>query len=134
MTFEEALATQPQWIQWWVTWMGIVLLGTLVVLLFSKTTWRDAALIFATSVIMFFAMEWLYKQVGYVRLLGIVHVIVWTPLAIYFWQRLKNPDIGTPFRQVMWLFLATIVVSLVFDYVDVARYLLGERGSLIPAA
>lgn len=133
MTFDQALATQPEWVQLWTNWMGIVIVGTMVVLLFSRTTWRDAALIFATSALTFVAMTWLYNQLGLVRLLGVVHVVIWTPLALYFWQRLKNTEIGTPFRQVIWLFLATIVVSLLFDYVDVARYILGERGSMIPA-
>ena len=134
MTLEQAIATQPQWVQLWTSWMGIVILGTMLVLLFSKTTWRDAVIIFATSVLAFFAMNWLYDKVGMVRLLGIVHVFLWTPLAIYFWHRLKNPEIGPPFRQVLWVFLATIIASLAFDYVDVARYALGERGSMIPVA
>lgn len=76
-------------------------------------------------------MMWLYDQVGYVRLLGIVHVVIWTPLAIYLWQRLKNAEIVVPFRQIIWVFLATMVVSLAFDYADVVRYLLGERGSMV---
>lgn len=133
MSFEEAIATQPQWVQYWTNWMGIVILATTAILLFSKTTWRDAALLIVTTAIMFFAMNWLYDQLGLVRLLGVVHVVIWTPLLIYFWYRLKNPDIGAPFRQAIWIFMATIFVSLAFDYVDVVRYLLGERGSMIPA-
>lgn len=133
MSFDEAIATQPTWVQWWVNGMGIVIVGTMITLLFSRTTRRDSFLILATSVAMFFIMNWLYQQIGFVRLLGIVHVVIWTPLAIYFWRRLDNPEIVTPFRQVIWLFLATIVVSLVFDYADVARYLLGERESMLPS-
>ena len=131
MSFEEAIATQPMWVQLWINWMGIAILGTFVALLFSKSTRRDSLIILATTAAVFFAMMWLYQQVGYVRLLGIVHVIIWTPLAIYFWQRLKNPAIVTPFRQIIWLFLATIIVSLMFDYADVTRYILGERASMI---
>jgi len=134
MTFEQALATQPQWVQWWTTWMGIVILLTIVALLFSKATWRDAAIVLASSVVIFFAMTWLYNQLGLVRLLGIVHVVIWTPLAVYFWKRLKSPDIRSPFRQIIWLFLVTIAISLAFDYVDVARYLLGEQGTMVPAS
>ncbi len=36
-----------------------------------------------------------------------------------------------PFRLVIWVFVATLAVSLAFDYVDVVRYLLGERDSMI---
>ncbi len=134
MTLEQALAMQPQWVQWWTTWMGIVIIVTMVALLFSKATRGDAAIIFATNVLVFIAMNWLYNQLGMVRLLGIAHVLFWTPLALYIWKRLKNPDIGSPFRQVIWVFLATIIVSLVFDYADVARYVLGERETMIPAS
>ncbi len=131
MSFEDAIATQPVWVQWWVNWMGIVIIASMITLLFSKATRRDSLVIFATSVVVFLAMMWLYQKVGYVRLLGLVHVVVWTPLAIYFWQRLRNSEIVAPFRQVIWVFLATIVISLLFDYADVIRYLLGERESMV---
>ena len=132
MSFEEAITTQPSWVQWWINWMSIVIIGSMIALLFSKTTRRDSAVILMTSLAIFFLMMWLYQQIGFVRLLGIVHVVIWTPLAIYFWQRLKNPAITAPFRQVVWVFLATITISLIFDYADVVRYLLGERGSMVP--
>ena len=133
MSLEEAITTQPSWVQWWINWMGIVIVGSMIALLFSRTTRRDSAVILVTSLAVFFLMMWLYQQVGFVRLLGIVHVVIWTPLAIYFWRRLSNPAIATPFRQVIWVFLGTIIVSLMFDYVDVVRYLLGERESMVPA-
>ena len=133
MSFEEAIATQPSWVQWWVNWMSIAIVGSMIALLFSKTTRRDSAVILMTSLAIFFMMMWLYQQIGFVRLLGIVHVVIWTPLVVYFWRRLKNPAITVPFRQVIWVFLATIVVSLVFDYADVVRYLLGERETMVPA-
>ncbi len=133
MSFEEAIATQPSWVQWWVNGMGIVIVGSMIALLFSKATRRESAVILVTSLAIYFLMMWLYQQVGFVRLLGIVHVVIWTPLAVYFWKRLKDPAITAPFRQVIWVFLATIVVSLLFDYADVVRYLLGERESMLPA-
>lgn len=132
MSFEEAITTQPSWVQWWINWMSIVIVGSMIALLFSRATRRDSAVILITSLAVFFLMMWLYQQIGFVRLLGLVHVVIWTPLAIYFWKRLKNPAITAPFRQVIWVFLATIVVSLMFDYADVIRYLLGERDSMVP--
>jgi len=133
MSFEEAIATQPTWVQWWVNGMGVVIVGAMIALLMSKTTRRDSLIILATSVAIFLLMTWLYREIGFVRLLGIVHVVIWTPLAIYFWRRLNNLEIVPPFRQVIWVFLATIVVSLLFDYADVIRYLLGERESMVPS-
>ncbi len=130
MTFDDAIATQPAWVQYWVRWMAVAITASVVVLLFSKATRRDALVILATNIGVYFVMMWLFEKIGFVRLLGIVHVGFWTPLAVYLYWRLKDQTIVTPFRQVIWLFLATIVVSLAFDYADVARYILGERSSM----
>lgn len=132
MTFEEAVATQALWIQLWVNWMGIALVGTFVVLLFSRKTWRDAAVLLVSTGVMFFFMQWLYAQAGYVRLLGLPHIVIWTPLAIYLFWRIRKGGLGPAFRIAMGVLLVTITASLAIDYVDVARYLLGERGSLVP--
>lgn len=134
MTFEEALAQQPQWVQYWVTFMTVVLVGSIVVFLFSRVTRRDALIVFLVNVPVMLFMQWLYGELGYVRLLGLAHVLFWTPLAIYLYLRLKNPDIVTPFRQVMWLLLLTMLVSLAFDYTDVVRYLLGEQEPMVAAS
>ena len=131
MTFEQAIATQPQWIQMWLIWLMAVVFFGPILFLFSRVTRRDAVIIFLTNLAIYAAMMWLFQQVGFVRLLGIVHVIFWTPTVIYLWFRLKNPAIVFPFRQIMWLILTTIIVSLAFDYADVVRYLLGDTASMI---
>jgi len=131
MTFDDAVATLPQWVQIWIMMLGVVILGSIVILLFLKATRLDAAIITIAMAAVYPAMMWLYAQVGFVRLLGIVHVIIWTPLVIYLWRRLKDAEIITPFRQVIWLLLATLCISLAFDVTDVVRYLLGERASMV---
>lgn len=130
MSFEEAVAQQPQWVQIWVNVIGFVLIGSFVVLLFSKVTRRDAFILLAVNVAVVGFVMWQYSQMGYTRLLGLGHILFWTPLVWYFWQRLKNPAIVTPFRQVIWLLIATLVASLAFDYADAIRYLLGERAPM----
>jgi hypothetical protein len=133
MTFEEAMALQPIWVQVWVWWMVLVTVVAIVALLFSRPTRRDAAILLVVTVANTLFMQWLFAELGFVRLLGLSHVIFWTPLAVYLWLRLNNEAIKTPFRQVIWVLLATISASLVFDYVDVARYLLGARAPLAQA-
>ena len=134
MSFEEAVAQQPQWVQIWVNVIGFVLIGSFVVLLFSKATRRDALILLAVNVAVVGFVMWQYSQMGYTRLLGLGHILFWTPLVWYFWRRLKHPEIGTPFRQVMWLLIATLVVSLAFDYADAVRYLLGDRAPMAGTA
>ena len=130
--FNEAmftLANGPQTV--WLYWMSFAIAITPLVLIFSKATRLDAVIVFLTNLAMFVGMAWIYEQMGYVRMMGIVHVILWTPLFIYLFLRAKNGEMPLLCRLVMWMFAATLAVSLVFDYTDVVRYLLGERDSMI---
>ena len=130
--FNEAMFTLAGPLQTvWLYWMSFAIAVTPLVLIFSKVTRLDAVIVFLTNLAMFVGMGWIYEQMGYVRLMGIVHVILWTPLFIYLVLRAKNGEMPLLCRLVMWMFAATLAVSLVFDYTDVARYLLGERDSMI---
>ena len=130
--FNEAMFTLANGTQTvWLYWMSFANAITPLVLIFSKATRLDAVIVFLTNLAMFVGMAWIYEQMGYVRMMGIVHVILWTPLFIYLFLRAKNGEMPLLCRLVMWMFAATLAVSLVFDYTDVVRYLLGERDSMI---
>ncbi len=134
MSLNEAIQTLPGWVGVWLLWLNVAVIGSFVVLLFSRRTWRDAAAILAANALMVPSMQWLYGQVGFVRLLGLPHVVFWTPLVIWLvWRLRTDREISAPFRQVMWVLVASLCVSLAFDVVDVARYLAGETGSMLPA-
>lgn len=128
MTLSEAM-TQfgPSWLS---IWLPILTLGAFVLplaLLIWKSTRITALICIAASLLGGIGVNFLYMQLGYVKLLGLPHLFVWTPLAVYLWFKIKNPAIEKAARVVMSVVLATIVISLVFDYVDVARYVLGDR-------
>jgi hypothetical protein len=127
----DAMFSNTGGIRFWFYWLGCVIVATPVILAFSKATRRDALIVLLTNISVIVSMGWLYRQIGYVRLLGIVHVILWTPLFVYLFNRAKNGEMTLAFRLVIWLFVATLAVSLAFDYVDVVRYLLGGRDSMI---
>ena len=130
--FNEAMfSLATGWMTVWLYWMAFVIVLTPLVLIFSKATRKDAVIVFVTNMAMFVGMSWIYDQMGYVRLMGIVHVILWTPLFIYLVRRARNGELPLLSRIAMWMFAATLAVSLVFDYTDTIRYLLGERGSMI---
>lgn len=131
ISFHDAMFSATGWILIWFYWLGMAMVVTPLALAFSKATRRDALIVLLTNIVVVVSMGWLYDQIGYVRLLGIVHVILWTPLLVYLVGRARNSEITLPFRLVIWLFVASLAVSLGFDYVDVARYLLGERDSMI---
>ena len=130
--FNEAmfmLAGPPQ--RAWLYWMSFAIAITPLVLIIYKVTRLDAVIVFLTNIAMLWGMDWVYQQMGYVRFLGIVHVVLWTPLFIYLVYRARKGELPLPCRAVMWMFAATLAISLMFDYTDVARYLLGERDSMI---
>lgn len=127
MAFNEALALQPTWV---TLWLNVLLIGAFLLplaLLIWRQTRITALISLGTSILAGVAINMLYTQMGYVKLLGLPHVLLWTPLAIYLYR--QTTKIGLPLwpRRIIWLILATITISLVFDYVDVLRYLLGER-------
>jgi len=84
------------WMTVWLYWMAFAITVTPLVLLFSKETRIDAVIVFLTNIAMLVGMSWLYDAVGYVRLMGIVHVILWTPLFIYLVRRAKNGEMPCP--------------------------------------
>lgn len=126
---------QPVWIQLWVTWMVVVIVGAPVVMRKCGAARRDYRLVAASTVALIVAVPLWHSHVGYVRLVGLPHLPVWTPLAVYLYCRRNH--FSSP-RQLRWavnVFMATIIVSLAFDYVDAVRYLLGERAPVnIPPA
>ncbi len=134
MPLSDAIATLPQWVRLWITWLSGVMFATPIVLLIWRASSLEAIVIIASNIAMVISMNFLYDQVGFVRLLGLPHVIFWTPLAIWLVMRLRQGHLPRIPAVVTGIFVATIVVSLAFDYVDVARYLLGETGPMTEAA
>ncbi len=127
MTLQDAIAHQPLWVRLWLNWLlfGAYALP-LALLIWRQTRIAGIAGIVA-GVVGGLGVGWLYDQFGYVKLLGLPHIIAWTPLVIYFAMQLKRSDLPKLPRWIMTVVLATIVVSLAFDYTDAARYALGER-------
>ena len=130
MTFEEAIATQPLWVQIWLNWMLIGAFALPLALLIWRQARVVAVLCLAAGVAGGLTIGWMYEQMGYVKLLGLPHIVVWTPLAIYLFSRIRMEEMPVWPKRIMMVILATITVSLAFDYTDVIRYALGERTPL----
>ncbi|MCR8722827.1 hypothetical protein [Frigidibacter sp. ROC022] len=134
MTLFETIARGPVWVMVWLNWMlvGVVLLPAL--LLIWRPSRRAGLLTLLGAVAGGAAVTLMYQRMGYVRLLGLPHLVFWTPLAAYLFARLRRPGLPKLPRRIMAVTLATILISLAFDYADVLRYLLGERGPMVPTA
>jgi hypothetical protein len=125
-----AIATQPMWLQIWIM---ILVAVNLVAILFILTRQTGRLRIRPESiavVVSFFAagllMSWLYGRVGYVRLLGLPHLIFWTPVYIWLFTKFRSGKFKTPFKQYVMVYLVIAGISLVIDAVDVVRYGLGQ--------
>jgi len=136
MGLEDAMAEYgPAWLG---IWLNILMVGGFflpLTLVIWKPTRLTALYCVLAGIVSALGVGWLYEQLGYVKLLGLPHIIFWTPLAIHLWRKTKSTDVTTSPRIILWLVLATILISLAFDYSDVIRYLLGERTALaMPAS
>jgi len=133
MTFSEAVAQMPAWVRLWVLWLTVVMIATPLLLALWRATRRDALIVAAATVAVIAGMQALHAAVGFVRLLGLPHIVVWTPLAAYLVWRLRQGTLPAGPRAVTVVFTVSICISLAFDYVDVARWVAGERGPMVAA-
>lgn len=129
-----AMATEPLWLQ---SWIMILVAAHLIAIFFivvrEDSNWRVRIEPIAIIVSFFAAgalMNWMYSQVGYVRLLGLAHIAFWTPVYIWILTRRKAIGIDSIFGKYVHAYLGIAGISLVIDAIDVTRYLLGD-GNLI---
>jgi hypothetical protein len=129
MTLTEAIATQPLWVQ---IWLNVLFAGAFVLplaLLIWAPSRRAGILTVLASILAGAGIFWLYAQLGYVRLLGLPHILIWTPLVVFLWGQSNRPNMPRAPRLILYTVMAVILVSLAFDYVDLARYILGDRAA-----
>ena len=123
MTMNEHMMAQPLWLVIWLMIMGGLHI-TAIPLAFKD--WRPRMMVIVMILNMIF-MSALFHKYGYTRILGLSHVIFWTPLLAYLWKsRSAHPEriwIG----RFVKLAMVVIFISLLFDYADVIRYVLGDR-------
>jgi hypothetical protein len=127
---EEVIATQSAWLGYWLNWLmfaGVFLPVTLFI--WKETRWAALGAVVA-AVLSGVAVYFMFEKMGYVKLLGLPHIVFWTPLALYLFTLIKRQSTGRIPRMIMIVVLGTILISLAFDYTDAFRYIIGERTPL----
>jgi len=123
MTMQEHMLSQPLWL---VVWIMVMIGIHIIAIPLAFKDMRPRVMVIAMLLNAVF-MSALFSKFGYTRILGLSHIIFWTPVLIYLWKtRQAHPEriwIGRFIRVSM----AIIFISLLFDYVDVIRYILGDR-------
>lgn len=130
-TLAQAMLQQPLWLQ---AWIGVLMAVNLAAVFFvnrrddqgrRQLCWPALAILgaFLGAAML---MDWLHGQYGYVRLLGLAHLVFWTP--VYGWILAKRRHIADPasaFGRYLLVYLVVDGISLAIDVVDVARYFTG---------
>ena len=108
----------------WNLWVGILCMVNMVGgLIFIRTMEGKLALVcllFASLI-----MWVIFTQKGFVRLLGLGHLIAWTPQMVFYIQSVGNTAGWFQYWIISVLFVNG--VSMVIDFVDVVRYSLGDK-------
>lgn len=129
-TLNEAIASEPLWLQAWVMLLVIANLGAIPFVLNKvEGAWelrKECLAIIVSFIVAAILMNWMYTNFGYVRLLGLAHLIAWTPAFVYVLMRRKELGMSTVFGKYLHFYLVIVGLSLAIDFVDVIRYLLGD--------
>jgi hypothetical protein len=130
MTLGDEMANQAAWLD---VWLPILMFGSFILPL-ALLVWKPSRIAglaaIAAGLLSFVAISWMFEQLGYVKLLGLPHVLFYTPIIIYFISRLRSGELPKVARWMMMASLVIILISLAFDYTDVAPYILGNRTPL----
>lgn len=112
---------RPWWV--WIALLGMV--NGLAPLFFLGSL--EAKVVLAAVMVGAMIQLALLAKLGFVRLLGLGHILVWVPMLLWLVPRLASYDTTTWFGR--WLFAVVVVdlASLAIDFVDVGRYLAGDR-------
>lgn len=124
------LSMKP-WVKTWLFFLNGVFLAALLFPAQPLTLWVLAGYV-ASGPLLAGMMAW---QGGLTRLLGLAHLIPWTPLVVYLTLRLTGDAVGPQIGHAThgnlypWvlILLVTVMACLAFDVYDVVRWIRGER-------
>ena len=113
------LLQQPVWIPVWMLFLMIVNVAS--VGFFNQLL---AKVIFVTFILSVMLMMGLYSRFGFEKILGMGHIL-WIPLLVYVLMEI--PTARDTFKSYLIILSISIVISLVFDIVDVWKYFTSQK-------
>jgi len=124
MTMQETLTLLPEWLIWWFNWLVFAVAVLPLALLIWPQSRKVGVIAVAASILTGAAVYGMFRQMGYVKLLGLPHLLV------YLFRKQAKDAMPIAARWIIRVILVTLLISLAFDVVDVLRYILGERTPL----
>ena len=126
----EAMATEPLWLRSWINVMVVTNLSAVLFVIGKETgRWRirpEPIAIVVAFVAAAILMEQLYQGFGYVRLLGVAHLVCWGPVWLWILSRRREYEWRSLFGGYLRVYLLIAGISLLIDVIDVVRYGLGD--------
>ena len=114
----------------WLQWMLVVIIVAPVVFVRH----RQGRIALLGSVVLIAAQFPLISAYGLTNLLSLTHLLVWTPVVVYFCRELQAERINVKSVFGVWslVMVASAIISLVFDVRDFGRWIMGDRGVVNP--
>lgn len=118
----------PLWVQIWV---AVILFPANMASLLFLDTWAGVAAAWAFAFVCLTNFPIMFIERGLGRLMAIPHLFAWIPLQVLLVLRLQGDVGGLPVDAREQAFIVALLlingISLVFDVLDTARWLRGER-------
>jgi hypothetical protein len=115
------LIQQPVWVPVWVFILAMVNVA-------SVGFWNEplAKIIFVTFMLSAMLIMGLYSKYGFEKILGMGHIL-WIPLLVYV--LIEIPTARDIFKGYLIILSVFMVISLVFDIVDVWKYFTSRKST-----
>ena len=118
----DRISQGPAWVYWWTRVIDASNWLLLPFAFFDQRA-RIAFSAWLANIVMIIA---LYNIYGYTRILGLSHILAWTPLLFYLLSKRKSFLQENLAGRYLYWFMGVIGVSLLFDYLDLIRFLAGD--------
>lgn len=120
------MAELPGWVQIWMNWMMVIFLAAIFFVWKHRgARWALLSMLLSMPLAML-----VFHLSNTVHLLGIVHLLLWTPLLVYLLLidiKSEAFKFKSPYGVWVILLMTTIVVSLLFDIRDLILVALGQK-------
>ena len=124
--FNKGMMKMPTPVRLWV--LALVTVNLVLPLFFLERV--EAQVVVGTVVISMMLMTGLTALAGFTRIIGLGH-IVWVPMLLWLWARLDELPADEVFGVWVRILMVLNTISLVFDAVDVGRYISGNREEVV---